>query len=273
MNLLFDFIPLQYVGGVGGHASFTKRVLDEILIKKNDDVQIYGVIDSTLPESSNYQIKEIAINNKITILDLAENKICNIIKDYSIDSFFISIGQLYAKYDLNNIQCKTIMFIHDIFDVERCDNLIDASLFDKYKDSWFTYSKRLINLFSGRWKNQMQKCYNSIMPLYYNSTTIPYTVSEYTRQALYYYFPNISNEIKICYSPLKNCERHSKIENVELNQLISSNKPYLLMIAANRRYKNPHTVIKVFKRLQTEYPDIHLVTLKYGKTISNQHQK
>lgn len=271
MNLLFDFIPFQYVGGVGGHASFTKRVLDEILIKKNNDVRIYGIIDSELPESSNYHIKEIAVSNRITILDIAEKKIGTIIKDYSIDTFFISIGQLYAKYDLNDIQCKTIMFIHDIFDVERCDNMIDASLFDKYKDSWFTYSKRIINLFSGRWKSQMRKCYNSIMPLYSNSTTIPYTVSEYTRQALYYYFPNISNEIKICYSPLKNCVRYSKIENVELNQLISSNKPYLLMIAANRRYKNPHTVIKVFKRLQAEYPDMHLVTLKYGKTISNKH--
>ena len=271
MNLLFDFIPFQYVSGVGGHASFTKRILDEILIKKNDDVQIFGIIDSKLPESSNYNIKEIAVKNRINIVDIEKKKICAIIKEHSIDTFFISIGQLYAKYDLDDIQCKTIMFIHDIFDVERCDNLIDASLFDKYKDSWFTYSKRLINLFCGRWKNQMQKCYKSIMPLYYKSTTIPYTVSEYTKQALYYYFPNISNEIKICYSPLKNCERHSKIENVKLNQLISSNRPYLLMIAANRRYKNPHTVIKVFKRLENEYPDMHLVTLKYGKTISDRH--
>ena len=271
MNILFDFIPFQYVGGVGGHASFTKRVLDEVLIKRDNNVQIFGLIDSKLPKSRNYNIKEIAADNRIIILDLAEKTVRDIIQKYSIDTFFISIGQLYSKYDLNGIQCKTIMFIHDIFDVERCDNLIDASIYDKSKDSWFDYIKRVMNLFSGRWKNQMRKCYDSIMPLYCSPSTIPYTVSEYTRQALHYYFPNISNEIKICYSPLKKYIKNTHIENVDLKQLISSNKPYLLMIAANRRYKNPQTVIKVFKRLEVEYPNIHLVTLKYGKTISNRH--
>ena len=56
-----------------------------------------------------------------------------------------------------------------------------------------------------------------------------------------------------------------------LAQLVQSGKPYLLMLAANRIYKNPSTVVKVFSKLQEEYPDLHLLTLKYGKSTSHRH--
>ena len=43
------------------------------------------------------------------------------------------------------------------------------------------------------------------------------------------------------------------------------------MLAANRMQKNPHTLLKVFKRLLVDYPDLHLLTLKYGHSIHPQH--
>ena len=43
------------------------------------------------------------------------------------------------------------------------------------------------------------------------------------------------------------------------------------MLAANRRLKNAHTLIKVFKRLLSDYPNLYLLTTKYGHSIHSQH--
>ena len=109
------------------------------------------------------------------------------------------------------------------------------------------------------------------MQLFSAANTIPYTVSEYSRSALEYYFPQCANKIRICYSPLKSQEPAVPIEHPKLAQLVQSGKPYLLMLAANRIYKNPSLVVKVFSKLQEEYPDLHLLTLKYGKSTSPRH--
>ena len=138
----------------------------------------------------------------------------------SVDVFFIAIGQLYQDYDLKGITCKTIMFIHDIFDVERCDNKIDSIIYDPKKEGRWEQFKRLINLYSGRWNRQVHKSYQSIMPLYGSDTTIAFTVSNYTRQAIYYHFPQIKKDIRICFSPLKYVEQHDIIENEQLRHLI-----------------------------------------------------
>ena len=61
------------------------------------------------------------------------------------------------------------------------------------------------------------------------------------------------------------------IENNALRHLIQSGIPYLLMVSANRKYKNAPIAIKVFHRLIKEYPNLQLLTLKYGKTTHANH--
>ena len=137
MNLLLDFIPFQNQHGVGGAASFTKRICDEVIANKRNDTKFYAVYDSTKPQCKMFDIYDFANKNSITLLNIADNKIGHLTKNHTIDVFFIAIAQFYAEYDLTGINCKTVMFIHDIFDIERCENRIDAAIYDKnYETKW-----------------------------------------------------------------------------------------------------------------------------------------
>lgn len=271
MNLLFDFISLQQAGGVGGAAVFTKAVFDEVMSHRPDDVRVMALFNSRMPEGKLYSGKQLAANNGIDLFDVAEQRIADIVDQNEVDVFFIAIGQFFAPYDLTDIHCKTVMFIHDIFDLERNDAYIDLAIFDRMKVRVTDWAKRLVNLASGRWRRQAQRCYDAIMPLYCDSRTVPYTVSSYTSNTLRYFYPELKDRIRLCYSPLSAAEPQAGIENAELRELIDSGEPYLFLPAANRRYKNASILMKVYQRLRKDYPDIHLLTLKYGTAIDNHH--
>lgn len=271
LNLLLDFLPFQKGGGVGGAASFTKTITDEVLRQCGDTTKLFAIYDSTLPVGRQYDYMEMAERNQITLLDIASKPLAELIRQHAIDTFFIAIGQQYAGYDLTGISCRTIMFIHDIFDVESSDNRIDLAITDQHGESRWQRFKRITNLLTGRWEKRKQRVYGRIMPLFTAPNTLAYTVSDYTANALKYYFPDIAKDIHVCYSPLKENSRLAEVENPQLATLINSGKPYLLMIAANRVYKNAAILTKVFRRLQAEHPELHLLTLKYGKRISDRH--
>ena len=271
MNLLIDFIPFQFANGLGGAASFAKAVTDAISQKRDKEDLIYAAYDSTMPEGKRYHCEEIAKEYSFTLIDLSKTPLHTAISEHAIDVLFICIGQFYERYDLSGITCKTVMFIHDIFDVERLNNQIDAAIYDKHVDNGWIQIKRYLNLYSGRWKKQVDKCYKHIMPLYNAPNTIACTVSDYSRHSLKYFFPELKKDIQVFYSPSKQTNICPDISNPELKDLISSGCDYFLFLAANRRYKNPKLVIQVFERLQHEHPSLKLLTLGYGKSISKQH--
>lgn len=271
MNILLDFIPFQNAGGVGGAASFTKAVFDAIIARCDTSVHLYAMFDAKVPVGRQYDYRQIAQQHGITLLDISSTPIHEYVDRYKIDTLLICIGQFYANYDLEGINCKVVMFIHDIFNVEGDDNKVDLLIHDPYIETTLQRCKRLVNVFSGRWKRQIQKAYQNIMPLYSAPNTVAYTVSEYTRSSLAYYFPNMKKEIHVCYSPAREILMDKSVDDADLLRLIGSGKPYLLLLAANRRYKNAHILMKVFKRLLTDHPDLHLLTLKYGRSIHPQH--
>lgn len=274
MNILLDFIPLMNVGGtggVGGAASFTKAVCDNVIRQCRPTDKLFATIDSRLSEGRLYNHVQYAAQHHVQLLDLASETPAALIGKNNIDTFFIAIGQYYATYDLNGITCKTIMFIHDLFDMERTDNMIDLLLMDKNTEHRWQWFKRCSNLFIGRWNRNNRQQYGHIMPLYTAPNTVAYTVSDYSRNALNYFFPEIAKDIKVCYSPMKQSSKEEHVSDEQLRNLITGNHTYLLLLAANRKYKNPKTVLKVFSRLQAEYPDLYLVTTRYGKTIHPRH--
>lgn len=271
MNILLDFIPFQQNGGIGGAASFAKAVYDRISEKKSRDVKLFAAFNATLPSGMLYDYKMMANSYQAELVDLSRITLADIINDKHIEVFFIAIGQFYENYDLNGISCKTVMFIHDIFEYERNDNKLDLIIYDKEKKDRWDWIKRCMNLTTGRWEKQLHKRYDGVMHLYEAPNTIAYTVSNYSKNALQYYFPHIKKDIHICYSPLRTTPVADIIENEELKKLISSGKKFLLMLAANRRYKNAHTMVKVFSTLTITHPDLYLLTLKYGKSIHPHH--
>lgn len=274
MNILLDFLPFMHDGcmrGIGGATSFAKAISDEVIKRKKTDDYLFAVYDSTMSSGQQYNYISYAQANNIQLLDIAKVPIAQHIKEFSIDVFFIAIGQFFAPYNLHGIECKVIMFIHDIADIERTDNGIDLLLRDYIADKKWQWAKRCLNLFIGRWNRQNRKQYDNIMSLYAAPNTLAYTVSYYSSMALRYYFPKIKKEIHICFSPAKEVTVEEEIECPQLKQIIQQGKKYILILAANRRYKNIYTFKKVFARLISDYPDLHLVTLKYGHIINPQH--
>ena len=269
-RILIDMLPFQHAGGVGGALSFTKAVYDCLFEYKTDNVFVYGIYDSHRGIAQQYNLFEYAKSHGIELYDVSKKPLREFITENSIDCFYIAFGQFYEGIDLTGIKTKVIMFIHDIFDIERCDIKIDYSITDPYKLTLWGRFKRIANLASGRYAKQAKNRYQDIMKLYAAENTMSYTVSNYSANALKYYFPEIKKEINVCYSPLRKAEFTGEIENPILKKLIESGKKYFFMIAANRIYKNPGIVMKVFKRISEEY-DIKLVTLKYGKSINNSH--
>ena len=272
MNILLDFIPLQYNGGIGGAASFTKAVCDEVCLRHSSEDHLFAVFDSLQPIGKQYDYHEYAQKHCIQLLDLASSTLNQYIVKYHINTFFLPIGQFYEKYSLEGINCKIVMGIHDIWDVERVDNRIELIIHDKIAESKWRWAKRIINTISGRFNRQQQTIYNHIIPLYSAPNTFAFTVSEYTRNALLYYFPQLSGkEMHICYSPARNIIMRPEIENKVLRKIIEERKTYLLMLATNRRLKNAQTLIKVLKRLLSDYPNLYLITTRYGHSVHQQH--
>lgn len=269
MNILLDFIPLQYAGGVGGAASFTKVVSDNVIKNKKQD-NIYAIFDSRLSVGKQYNYKEYSKENNIILLDRAHNKIGSLIDKYQINTWFISIAQFYEDTDLSDINCKIIMFIHDIFDVERNDNKIDLMLLAREDISVAEKTKRIVSLISGRWKHRAKKKYNNILKLYTAKNTISYTVSEYSREAIYYYF-NIQKNIRICYSPGKEVYMEDSICNNTLKSLIESHTPYLLFLGGKREYKNINVLLKILPNLIRDFPQLKLLTLNYKNSNNGYH--
>lgn len=269
-KILIDMLPFQHTGGVGGALSFTKAVYDNLFEHKTDDVFVYGIYDSHRGIAQQYNLFEYAKSHGIELYDVSKKPLRNFISEKSINCFYIAFGQFYEGIDLTGIKIKVIMFIHDIFDIERCDNKIDYSITDPYKLTLWGRFKRIANLAFGRYAKQAKKRYHDIMKLYAAGNTISYTVSNYSATALKYYFPEIKKEIQVCYSPLRKAEIMGVIENSILKELVESGKKYFFMIAANRIYKNPGIIMKAFMRISEEY-DVKLLTLKYGKSICKSH--
>lgn len=268
-NILLDFIPFQFAGGVGGAPSFTKAVVDAVIDRRGNN-NLFALYDSSLPKGKLYDSVALARENGITLFDLSRQRIADVVEQNHIDTFFISIGQFYAGYDLSGIGCKTIMFIHDIFDVERNDNDIDRMLVLKYlplKDR----IKRYLAVRLGIWKRRANKKYAKILPLYCADSTCAYTVSEYTRNSLEYYFGIPKEKVSVCYSPLREMPVVADIENSTLKRLVANKEKYVLFLAANREYKNFNLMLKVFPRLRANYPDLKLLTLGWNyATIEGQ---
>lgn len=270
MNILIDFIPFQHPRGVGGAFSFAKAVYDRLLYVANGKHSFWGIYDSRKGVAQQYDLHSYAESHRVVLLDISRISVSEMVRQKKISVLFIAFGQFYKNYDLSDITCKTIMFIHDIFDIERCNNRVDMCICDDEVESRWKRMKRMANVVTGRYGRQASDTYNRVMPLYSSENTIAYTVSDYTANALKYYFPEL-RKVRVCYSPLRKVPLSGNIGNEALKRLIVDGKPYLFMVSANRIYKNAAILSQVYKQLCRHGYEVRLLTLKYGKIIGPLH--
>lgn len=245
-NILFDFITLQDDFINGGNI-FTSMILDSLVQKK---VNIYALVDKTkqIPDDIEKKISEVVVD----CFDINElQNINNYIDKNNIELVFIGVSQRYNNYDLCYVNCKIVLFCHDIGNISLLyqNKIYNRELLKFYikntnyknkkellKD-YFVYILTTLN-FTNLLNKRIRKSYHNFENLIKKKNVILYTVSDYSKYALSYFF-DIANPINICYPPLQ--VKSDFILDEKIKHLIDGKK-YFLLINADRKNKN----VKIF---------------------------
>lgn len=270
-NILIDLSCLQAGPKAGGAAAYTTTVLNSLCCKKNENTLVFGLYNSNKQFHPLYNVEYFVKTHNINLVDICNTSISKIIHSCEINTFFIPVGQYIMPYDLSNITCRTIVMIHDIYDIEASDIGIDVILRDSNIQSLIDYVKSLINHFTKRKKYLVRKAYQNFMSFCSKPNVELLTVSEYTRSSLLYYNPTWTKQIKVLYSPEKKIKKSEIVEDSMLDSIIQQKKKYFLLVSANRIYKNANNVLKAFAAFSKLYPDYYIVTINYGKSTFKNH--
>ena len=264
MKILIDLTTLQIGMGYGGASTYTLTVMNHLLHRADEHITFYGLYDSAKPFIPYYNISQLTEENHIELLDLQKCPIREHIHTQEIDTFFIPLAQFLAPYDTSGINCRTVMLIHDIFDVEDNDSHLSMSLYDPNILTLKGYIKHIIRMLTPKYNKSVKNRYADIIRLYNQPNVIAGTVSEYSKYALQYHFPELNKDIHVWYSPAKQvAEIADKIENNTLSKALSEKWNYFLLVSANRKFKNAHLAIKAFRRYRQDHPDWHLILVNY----------
>lgn len=271
-HILFDLSCLQAGSKVGGAAAYAKTILESLISTKDSNTEIFCLYNSQQEFHPIYEIDALVTKHNIKLLDGLQSTISQLIEKHCINTFYIPVGQYIMPYDLSNIFCRTIVVIHDIFDIESIHMGLDAILYDPNLQSKKGLIKNIICHNLGIKKRYIQKKYTNLMNLCSQENVYLCTVSEYSKSALQYNFPLLKNkEIKVLFSPAKQVLQKKLIENKTLASIIEKKQKFFLLISANRIYKNANNVIKAFQCFSEKYPEYNIITINYPKSLFSNH--
>lgn len=269
-HILFDLISTQ--GYVNGGAEFTLKTLQRIIEKYDSEKhQLIFLYDSKIPliyksASPEYLEKELHFK----CIDIgSEKSIGQIISKYDIDVFFVGIGQRLVKYNYKDIQCRMIIFFLDLSNIE----------IHHYGFEYILRSKSAFKLFKVFIRDKInailkylnKKKMEQIFTFATNENVEIFTISEYSKESLTYFFPNIKSPISVIYCPEKIIEHNPTISNSKLNEIIDSKVDYFIILAADRIFKNAKFALAVFEKFAIEYPNFYLLTIGYEKKEFQNH--
>ncbi len=242
MNILFDIVSLQ--GYHNGGEEYVRAVLKRLMTSAG--IRLYGIYDSRLKFLDE---DERWLGETVHLLDIRENRIADIIVRYKIDKLFIGIGQRYGRYDLRGIECEAVCVIHDVADYEFATGIYKFFLHRRVKDiiRFFSSPSSLFSYISAVNRSYMR------LKIFLGQKNVELvTVSEYTKNALYYYIPELmGKEIRVLYPPRKYAPVIDEtVGNFRLASLLQSGRPYILLLSANRFNKNADFFLKVFRKFQ-----------------------
>ena len=155
MKILIDLTTLQIGMGYGGASTYTLTVMNHLLHRADEHITFYGLYDSAKPFIPYYNISLLTEENHIELLDLQKCPIREHIHTQEIDTFFIPLAQFLAPYDTSGINCRTVMLIHDIFDVEDNDSHLSMSLYDPNILTLKGYIKHIIRMLTPKYNKSV----------------------------------------------------------------------------------------------------------------------
>lgn len=254
MNILFDFITTQWFFGTGG-CEYIRRVyyaLIERIDSGLNDVNIIGVIDSSLPETQYEDLTTNALlKHCVSVVDINGKKLKDLVVDNHIDKIFVGVTQVWAeRYSFTNVDCEVITITHDIHDEE-----VDSIRFYEYNALFGSAYMRLrqigaravksIKSWLGITHAPLSGFINALKD---NEKWRCITVSEYSRHSLEYFYEVPSSRIQVLYSPERTMECNDKPSDKKLAEIIASGRKYYLLISADRPLKNANRTLLAFNR-------------------------
>ena len=267
IKLLFDFISIQ--GYINGGAEYAKRILHE-LYQYCDVVKLYALFDSKKQFMNN--------DNKtyhsyfLDWIDIRDRDLAHLCEEKKIDLLFINIAQRYFEYNIKNIQCRTIVVIHDLAGFERYSSKIPikCASISKYLSY---YIKRLLwktGMYRS-WRNGTEKdLFLKYRSFFEQDNVEIVTVSNFSKYSIRYNIPYMrSKKINVYYSPLRNPVPPIVIPEIE--KLVDNNIPYFVGLCANRYNKNIKMAIDVVAQLNETYPEYKIVTTGNAKCFHKTH--
>ena len=198
-NILFDYVTFEDAY-INGGALTAKSILFD-LVKR--DCRIVGLCRDR--QKVNKEICIFSAEHDIPIVELKEG-LSQLIAQYHIDRFFIGIGQRYAQIPLDEVSCRIDIIIHDIGDLcmynadmlYRSDDHLQLLRLKKRSLPKLRYFKMLLgkvrlerSLIGQKLSRQRQIVkfgYANIAALLRRDNVYAITVSEYSRNAIEYYF-------------------------------------------------------------------------------------
>lgn len=281
MNLLFDFITVQKKTGAGEYQRKVFFSLMDYIASNSIDINLYALFDST--KGIAYEdLKPHSIPYKINFIDIANENIISIIQKYNIDKFFIACAQYIGNYQhIDNLKCNVVCIIHDLAYEELYENNLNIYFqlenpYLKFNESningWQAYVKgpyirfckwllKMMSQDKFRQRINSMRVISSLVKK--NNKVSIITVSEYTKYTLSYHYKIPLDKIQVLYSPERISIKSQEIQNKELNELISSNKKFYLMVSADREAKNPKKLVTAAKHFIEEHPSDFFVTIGY----------
>jgi len=269
-KILFDFVTLQ-VNAIWGGILYTQKIFDEILDK---EVEIYGLYDGNMP--INERIESITKQCKVTLLNIRDEYIFEIINNLRIDTFFIGIAQSYGSFNLCALKCKVVIVCHDLNDMSleyfKILNAEPLKIFEekylineisaraclikkiKFFIKIFLYPLVLLRRYIRQKKFTLPVSrHANLEKLIKQPNVFVVTVSEYSKCSIQYFLGNPKNKIEVFYSPIVNENFDEKIENFSKAEI--KGKKYFLMLSVNRACKNAILLLEQWERfcLSTNY--------------------
>lgn len=297
MNLLIDFITIHIKGGASEYARYFIMELAQLKRKgKIPNVNLYALHDSTKSIAyEDLQEDNFSLICPIKYVDVAKTSINDIVDRCNIDRFFITCAQFLGYYaGIEKLSCEVVCVIHDL-----CDQELHYNNINEYVDLIRDHTQVITNdrrfktqvhnlritfglarrIFKNRLNSESSQVLNRIAPIIkllqinHNKSKI-IVVSEYTKNSLMYNYDINKESISVFYSPERLYDKvRNDISNDSLREFVESKKKYYLLVSSSRTLKNPHKVVRAFRRYVKTHPDEYLITIGYpdklGENIVN----
>lgn len=267
MVILFDLVSTQ--GFLNGGAEYCKKVFYTLLESKGEN-EVITIVNSRLPFIyEDLKPDNILSSFGVKSIDLSSQSLEDAIKDFNIDVFFVGIVQRWLNYNLSDLKCRVICVVHDLHSIEVTDAKIKDIIItgSKYELTKY-YLKKIKNIVLPRRNSE----YEYLDKIFRAKNTKLISVSEFSKNSIYYYFNNLSKDINVYYSPQKLSNSSSVIENNELSKIINSGLKYYVLLSSNRPLKNASKVMLAFEKFSKINPDCYLITVGYqGKMSFDNH--